>query len=343
MSQNGKSRHRTWSRFPTERRLPSEYEVVTHDLHYHADNDVPFEMASGVPWNEWTRAYRNNSAVQIKNPNGFRDPDALIYRTYVEMQDDREIYVDGLLAEFSSLNADAELAPHWVETLREWYTPFRYVGHALQMTAQYLVQMGPSSYVSNAAGFQAADELRRVQRLAYRTRELALAHPSLGLGDDRVTWEDGSSWQPLREVVEKLLVAKDWAEAFVRLNLVVKPLVDEAFLGVGSRAARLAGDQLLALVNDDLYLDAQRSRRWSTALVNFMVSDTPENRAVISDWVAEHSPAAHEAAVRMLEPLKAHGVVGEEVSLAIRERHENFLATMGLTPAGEVQASARAH
>jgi toluene monooxygenase system protein E len=217
------------------------------------------------------------------------------------------------------------------------------VGHALQMMAQYLVQMAPSSYISNSAGFQAADELRRVQRIAYRTRELDIAHPGLGIGDDRATWEDGSSWQPLREVVEKLLVVKDWGEAFVRLNLVVKPLVDEAFLGVGSRAARTAGDQLLALINDDLYLDAQRSRRWTAALVNFMVADTPANRTVISDWVAEHSPDAHEAAVRMFEPLKAHGVVGEEVSLAIRERHETFLQTMGLTPAGEFQASALAN
>jgi hypothetical protein len=45
----------------------------------------------------------------------------------------------------------------------------------------------------------------------------------------------------------------------------------------------------------------------------------------------------------MFEPLKAHGVVGEEVSLAIRERHETFLQTMGLTPAGEFQASALAN
>jgi toluene monooxygenase system protein E len=344
MSQNGKSRRRTWSRFPAERRVPSEYEAVTHDLHYHVGKEVPFEASPSVPWNQWTIKYRNNSAVQLQNPNGFRDPDALIYRTYVETQDDREIYVDGLLAEFSQLHADAGLPGDWVASLREWYTPFRYVGHALQMAAQYVVQMAPSSYVSNCAGFQAADELRRVQRIAYRTKELSLTHPTLGVGEsDRATWEDGPSWQPLREVIEKLLVARDWAEAFVRLNLVVKPLVDDAFLGVGSEAARAAGDQLLALMNDDLYLDCQRSRRWSAALVNHMVSDTAANRSVISDWVAQHSPEVHEAVVTMLEPLKAHGVASEEASLTIRERHENFLQLMGLTPAGEIHAPALAN
>jgi hypothetical protein len=37
-------------------------------------------------------------------------------------------------------------------------------------------------------------------------------------------------WQPLREIVEKLLIVYDWSESFVALNLLLKPMFDELFL-----------------------------------------------------------------------------------------------------------------
>ena len=43
-------------------------------------------------------------------------------------------------------------------------------------------------------------------------------------------WQTDSMWQPLREVVEKLLATYDWAESFVGLNMVLKPLVDELLM-----------------------------------------------------------------------------------------------------------------
>jgi hypothetical protein len=64
----------------------------------------------------------------------------------------------------------AALEPDWVEALRSGYTPFCYAGHALLMAATYVLSMAPSSYISNAIAFQEGDELRRIQRIAYRAR-----------------------------------------------------------------------------------------------------------------------------------------------------------------------------
>ena len=38
----------------------------------------------------------------------------------------------------------------------------------------------------------------------------------------RQRWEEDGAWQPLREAVENMLIAYDWGEAFVALNLAVK-------------------------------------------------------------------------------------------------------------------------
>ena len=45
------------------------------------------------------------------------------------------------------------------------------------MLAAYIGKMAPSSRITIAASFQAADEMRRVQRLAYRMRQLQVTHP----------------------------------------------------------------------------------------------------------------------------------------------------------------------
>jgi toluene monooxygenase system protein E len=93
--------------------------------------------------------------------------------------------------------------------LREGYTPFRYAGHALLMSATYVMVMAPSTYISNAVAFQADDELRRIQRIAYQTCQLGRHHPAMGFGDDRDRREEDACWQPLCKVLERLLAEKD--------------------------------------------------------------------------------------------------------------------------------------
>jgi hypothetical protein len=130
----------------------------------------------------------------------------------------------------------------------------------------------------------------------YRTRQLADAHPDRGFGTaERKRWEGDADWQPTREAIERLLLAYDWDQAFVGLNLVVKPLLDELFLKAFAELARDNGDELDALIAENLYLDAQRSRRWTVdackALVEAdasMSGATRTPRTVATAWPADH-------------------------------------------------------
>ena len=92
--------------------------------------------------------------------------------------------------------------------------------------------MAPSSFITNAAYFQAADELRRIQWTAYRAKSLALDHDAAlaSSAHTRHRWEEDAAWQRIREAVEKMLIAYDWGEAFVALHLTVKRI--RSLLGV---------------------------------------------------------------------------------------------------------------
>lgn len=329
-----RQRRRTWSLF-TERRKPSEYEIVSHKFHYHFRREpAPFELDPNTPINRWYRTYREGSPFQVEDWEGFRDPDRLTYRAYTERQRERETYVDNLIDEFEQNNHYAHLSREWVQLLEQLYVPSRFSGHVLQMVALYVAQMAPSSYITNGFYFQGANELRRVQRTAYLTKAISLDHyPELADSDrTRQTWEGDAHWQPMRELLEKLLIAYDWGEAFAALNLVVKPTYDALFNGQLAALARQNDDGLLALMADDFELDSQWSRRFTRALVDYAVERRPENRELLKGWVDKWTPLARQAVVGLASLFAAapHPMEPEAVVQEVAQRVQRFQNECGL-------------
>ena len=265
---------------------------------------------------------------------GFRDPHQLTYHVYVQQQSAREAYLDNLVDEFERRNHDAGLQTDWVHVLDRLYLPVRFPMHALQMTALYIGQMAPSSFITNAAYFQAADELRRIQWVAYRAKSLALDHDAAlaSSAHTRQRWEEDAAWQPLREAVEKMLIAYDWGEAFVALNLTVKPVLDAVFNVQLAELARAHEDALLALMLDDFALDSQRSRDWSAALVQYAVAQHPANIGLVKQWVEHWKPLAYRGMEGVVELFgqAPHAQEAYAVSAKVRATHDTFLARCGL-------------
>ena len=289
---------KTWSKLANNKRRPSEYEIVTTNLqtrHRHRNQAYELSPAPDLPMNDWYRKHVFDSPLQHDNWEEFRDPDALIYRVYTRNQDSQEEYIDGVLNEHDDIEHDEDLQPEWLDTLEKLYTPRRYLQAALQMSAAYILQIAPASTITACAGFQEGDEFRWMQRVAYRTRELQIAHPARGFGkSERPYWETEPAWQGLRELMEKALVAYDWGESFVANNLVAKVAADETLRELAA-TARSFGDPLLASLADNQLRDSDRSRRWSAGLVKFCTDAKEQNRAVIQEWIEHWKPLANKA------------------------------------------------
>jgi toluene monooxygenase system protein E len=332
---------KTWSQLSTgARRKPSEYEVVSHNLLYHMDKSpAPFELDASTPLNVWYLRYREGSTLRVDDWNGFRDPHRLTYHAYVDQQNRRETYLDAIVDRFEADGNRAPLSADWVAVLERVYLASRYSTHVLQMAAMYLAQLSPSSYIANCAEFQAGDEMRRIQRSAYRAKSLSLQFGE-HLADTekaRAIWEDDEAWQPLRKVLEELLVAYDLGEAFAALNLVVKPLYDAFFINVLGQAAQAQGDEELALMLDDFRLDSDRSNDWTKALVAYAVSQRPENRDVLAGHIDAWRPkteAAIEAASAMLAGVWPAD--RGDIAQTVAETYEALLADCGLQAAQAV-------
>jgi hypothetical protein len=312
-------RAKTWSAFGQLGRKPNEYEIVTHGMN-HTVGATPLEMGPDVHGNRWLLQHRDGIALKAAGLDAFRDPDRMTYRKYTQAMDEQETYIDGLLQHYGEVQkSDRGLSPTALDLLAAAMTPARYLGHGLQMVSAYVQQLAHSSYLANCAAFQTADQLRRVQRVAYRTRQLADAHPDRGFGTaERNRWEGDADWQPAREAIERLLLAYDWDQAFVGLNLVVKPLLDELFLKAFAELAREHGDEVDALIAENLYLDAQRSRRWTVDACKALVEADAANVVVLRERLAQWRPHGQRIIASASRLLAGHALATKEAAIADR-------------------------
>ncbi|MGH8931204.1 MAG: toluene hydroxylase [Egibacteraceae bacterium] len=335
MTTGERRRPKTWSQLGDVRRKVTPYEAVTAKFHYHFRREpAPFELDPGMPLNVWYLEHREGSPFQVDDWEGYRDPYKLTYKDYVALQHDREIYLDGLVDRYEAADAAVELDAGWVDTLRQLFIPLRFPLHVLQMVSLYVAQMAPSSFITNPACFQAGDEMRRIQRIAYWTKVLANAHgESLAATETaRDPWVGAPAWQRLRETLEKLLIAYDWGEGFAALNLTIKPAIDALLDLQFAELAERNGDQFLALLFAEFQQDGTRSRDWSQALVAYALEQRPELRRVLSGWVGRWKPRTH-AAVEALAPLFETAPVpmkAGDVAAAVRSHHDDFLGACGL-------------
>lgn len=320
---------KTWSYLAGNRKRPSEYEIVTVNIHgskSYLNKRPPFELSPELPMNAWYVKHRDETPLKHTDWNLFRDPDELIYRGYNILQDGQETYVEGLFDEFDSRNEDAGFTTEWRDLLARFYTPSRYPFHALQMASAYVGQVAPASTITNSSYFQAGDCLRLLSHTAYRTRELANAHPDAGFGGtERATWENDPCWQGMRELLEKLLTAYDWSDAFIGLCIVSKPAVDECLMARLGAVARRHGDSLLGMLTDAQLRDSDRSKRWSRALLKFIAAED-RNLGHIETLVRKWLPLAEQAVSAYCLALPD----GEEHRRAAIAGLRDFIGTCGV-------------
>jgi toluene monooxygenase system protein E len=328
------TQQKTYWHLLQQKRMPTEYEIVTSKLLcYTGEGFTGKRFELDVPLQDWYRRYQEESPLVCSSWEKFRDPRETTYTKYTDLQRAKEIFVDGILDEIELTGYDAHLRPAWLHTFHRLVAPFRYPGHGFQMIASYIGQMAPSGRITIAAALQSADEMRRIQRIAYRIRQLQQIYPGFA-ADSRTAWQTDPIWQPLREIVEKLLIAYDWAESFVGLNLVLKPMVDELFMKYVSDVALREDDYLLGQIFYSLNEDCQWHRHWSASLIRMAMEENVRNQDTIQGWISQWYPPAARAVNSLASLLEDASQQAKtpplEPERAIDRYYRDYLRSMNL-------------
>lgn len=322
--QRPRAAYKTYSHLLAQRRAPGEYDLATSRLHYYLGRG--FEIST--PLEDWYRRHQQGSPLAAGDWEQFRDPRETTYTRYTALQRDREVFLDGILQSIEDSGYDRRLDPGWVATLEQVLGPLRYPLHGLQMVAAYVGQMGPGGRITIAAMLQAADEVRRIQRIACRLAQLRLLHPGL-CAESKRAWQEDPRWQPLRRLIEQLLITYDWGEALVALNLGVKPLLDDLVLRHLPALAAGRGDPLLGEICASLYEDCRWHRQWTAALLRLaLAEDGGDGQAAVQRWLDRWQPQAAQA-VAALSPF--FGDAFPDVAAALGRAGAALPGELGLT------------
>jgi toluene monooxygenase system protein E len=320
------SAQRTYWHLEGRGRVPSAYEIATTKLLYYPDRG--FEL--DTPIARWYERYQRGSRLAATFAS-FADPRALTYASYVAEQNERETFVDRLMLSIDESGYDRQLDPAWVATLAAVLPVLRYPGHGLHMLACYVGQMAPEGRLVVTGAFQAMDELRRIQRIAQRMRQLESAHPGFG-ADAKTCWQVDAAWQPLRRLVERLLMTYDFGEASVATLLVFKPCFDALFMRHFARLAAERGDRLLLELLSSLDLDCRWHAEWAEAFVLCAGAENPATLVPIREWIDRWWPEVRGALAAVLAAWRLSPARVETVLAEIELGRRGRWHALGVSP-----------
>ncbi|MBC7858799.1 MAG: phenol hydroxylase [Burkholderiaceae bacterium] len=265
------------------------------------------------------------TAVKMADWYAFKDPRQFYYGTYTLARARLQETAEGDF-DFVEQRGLADALP---EALRqkalELLLPLRHAEWGANMNNASICAYGHGTAITQPCIFQAMDRLGMAQ---YLTRAGLLLADESALDAGKEAWLHGAAWQGLRRYVEDSFVVRDWFELFVAQNFVLDGLlfplvyqhIDRAWAAQGGTAL-----SMLTRFQGEWYAE---SGKWVNATIKTACAESPENRALLSQWSARY----RDLALQALAPLarQALGDIAEATLAEVAGEFNSRAAQAGL-------------
>lgn len=331
------STSRAFNYFEPAKMRATTYEDVTMDVQPDPERHLTqgwvygFANGPGGYPQEWT-------ALKSTNWHTFLDPneewERTIYRNNANVVRQIQYNLDNAKAEkaFDRWNSA------WAKVVANHVGAWMHIEHGLGMHVFVPAQRdAPTNMINNAISVNSMHKLRFAQDLALYNLELDDQIDEFDGQAHLETWNSGSEWQPVRELVENITAIRDWAEAVFVANVIFEPLVGELFRsGFVMQMAAPHGDFVTPTIMGAGEADFDRDLKYTRVLFEMLTSDETHgdhNVSVMGEWLGEWTPKALDAA-RNLQPLwsqsEAKTVRFEDGLEQARTRFAGILEDLGL-------------
>lgn len=240
------------------------------------------------------------SALRLTDPYAYTDPRQFYYTPYVTNRAAMHDEFGKTLSYLEKRDLLAKLPAPWRAVLASVVVPLRHYESGAQLVTVAGARFAHGTSLEQCCTFAAFDRIGNAQMLS-RVGIAMSSGAGDQLGNAKREWLDGAHLQPLRRLVEEIMVVDDWAEGLLAVDLVdslAYPLVysglDEAALLGGAGAYSLFAQHLTGWFADQ--------RKWLDVLVATWAGDPDNgtaNREALGRIVATWGVRAREA----LEPL----------------------------------------
>lgn len=335
---------RSYNYFTPKGRHASVYEDVTVDV----QPDTKRYLMQGwlYAFADGTEGYDERwTKMKSSDWHIFRDPNEQWHRTFYIREANTERQIQQTLAMAKSQNVFATWDASWVKCVEThasaWMHPEYGFGMHVFTPAQ---RDAPSNMINNAVCINGMDKLRLAQDLALYNLALSENIPNFNGSVNKQVWKNDPVWAGVRENVERLTAATDWAEQTFVTNMIFEPLVGELFRSqFVMQFAAPHGDFVTPVLYGIAEYDYEHNLAYTHDLFKLLVDDATfgaENKNTIAKWLSHWTPYSV-AAARQLQPIWSqprHKVLRfEEAYARSKSRFESTLAKLGLELPKEVQ------
>ncbi len=253
------------------------------------------------------------TAIRMADWYAFRDPRQYYYGSWTIARSRQQESVERNFAFVEKRDLLESLEPEWRARVAAALIPLRHYEYGANLNNCYVTAYGYGTAITQTTAFAAADRLGMAQ---YLTRIGLILDGNRGtvLDAAKAAWQEDPAWQPLRRLLEELLVTTDWFEIYVAQNFVLDgllfPLLYQRFDTELSRH----GGAALAMLTEFMSDWHTEQNRCVDAFLKTAAGESAENRTLLSGWVQRWSERAGEA----LLPL-AQVALGEAGATAVAE------------------------
>ena len=226
----------------------------------------------------------------------------LVMKDWYALKDPRQFYYGAYTQARARMQEVAEADFEFVETrgladrfddaarrvALDFYVPLRHVAWGANMNGAYQCAYGYGTAITQPCLYAGMDQLGIAQ---YLTRLGLLLGTPGELEAGKQAWLEAPAWQPLRRLVEDTWVMKDWFELYVAQNVVLDGvLFGLAYKEVDQALSERAGPVVSMLTRFQAEW-AQDANKWVDAVMKVAAAESPENKALLSEWYATGAPA----------------------------------------------------
>ena len=259
----------------------------------------------------------------------------LVMKDWYALKDPRQFYYGAYTQARARMQDVAEADFEFVETrgladrfddaarrvALDFYVPLRHVAWGANMNGAYQCAYGYGTAITQPCLYAGMDQLGIAQ---YLTRLGLLLGNQGELEAGKQAWLEAPAWQPLRRLVEDTWVMKDWFELYVAQNVVLDGvLFGLAYKEVDQALSERAGPVVSMLTRFQAEW-AQDANKWVDAVMKVAAAESPENKALLSEWYAHWRARVQEALAPVAElGLGSDGAQALERALAAVDARMN--------------------
>ena len=261
------------------------------------------------------------TVFKLTDPYSFLDPRQYFYQTYVTARAGMHEVFGKTLDYVSDHHLFDRTPQAWMDLIGRIVIPLRHYESGCQMLYSAAARFSYGASISEVCSFESFDRIGNAQLIS-RVGITMGEQTATVLKAAKASWMGDGAWQPLRRLVEELLVQPDWAVGVLGSDLVDR-LLDTLIYRHLDEEAIVGGAGAYSLLAQHIGTWYGEHRRWLDHLTSIWFADETYGEAnlaaaaqIVTTWMprAVEAVAAIAAASDAIVPTGASDAVAAKAS-----------------------------